>query len=223
MVCADDYDYKMNACVDCSTDLEQVYMDEDDEEFYFNLSAFLNAWRSILDVMMYDFNDFFALGFSREDEITEKEFGAVANALKNIQATEFIEWWRKKQGLLRNNKLWSKRNVSFHRGYPPLSEKIYNIYVGNSGWTSGTLSSYWQPIIYPSLFLPDSPEYSTVGPMPPTGPIPVRTINPHDFYFTELSELSDKPVIKYCDEALKIIEGIVEEAEKKFSVKLASF
>jgi hypothetical protein len=33
MVCADDYDYEMNACVDCSTNLEQVYMDEDDDEF----------------------------------------------------------------------------------------------------------------------------------------------------------------------------------------------
>jgi hypothetical protein len=33
MVCPGDYDYEMNVCVDCSTDLEQVYMDEDDDEF----------------------------------------------------------------------------------------------------------------------------------------------------------------------------------------------
>jgi uncharacterized protein (DUF2225 family) len=30
--CSGDYDYEMNACVDCSTDLEQVYMDEDGGE-----------------------------------------------------------------------------------------------------------------------------------------------------------------------------------------------
>jgi hypothetical protein len=32
MVCADDYDYEKDACVDCSTDQEQAYIDEDNEE-----------------------------------------------------------------------------------------------------------------------------------------------------------------------------------------------
>lgn len=184
---------------------------KDDDEFYFNLSAFLNAWRSILDIMMYDFNDFFVLGFSREDEINATEFAAVANALKNTQAIEFIKWWRNKQKLLQKNELWRKRNISFHRGYPPVSE--YRIYVGRTGGTSGSM----YPIIYPSPGLPDAAVYRTPGPLPPmvVGPIPATTIDPHTYYFTEPS---DKPAIQYCNEALKLIEGIVEEAEKKFSL-----
>jgi hypothetical protein len=96
---------------------------KDDDEFHFNLSAFLNAWRSILDVMLYDLAEHYALGFSRDEELNDKEFTAVATALKNDDALKFIEWWRKKQGVLRNNPLWVKRNIMFHRGYP----KIPNI------------------------------------------------------------------------------------------------
>jgi hypothetical protein len=38
--------------------------------FYYNLSAFLTAWRSTLDVMLYDLAEHFSLGFSREDEMS---------------------------------------------------------------------------------------------------------------------------------------------------------
>lgn len=64
---------------------------KNDDEFHFNLSAFLNAWRSILDTMLYDFTEHYSLGFSREDELDDKEFTAVATALKNTRAREVMK------------------------------------------------------------------------------------------------------------------------------------
>jgi hypothetical protein len=161
------------------------------DEFHFNLSAFLNAWRSILDVMLYDFTEHYSLGFSREDELDDKEFTAVATALKKTHALKFIEWWRQKQGGLRNNPLWFKRNITFHRGYPKVSE--YRIYVSGSGATSGTVSvvPYLKPISYPS-------------------PGAISPSDPSNYYF---SDIQDRTVMKYCNEALKEIESIIVEAE----------
>lgn len=175
---------------------EKLVRSQNDDEFYFNLSAFLNAWRSILDVMLYDLNEHYSLGFSREDELDSKEFAAVANALNKTQAIEFIRWWRKKQGVLMNNPLWAKRNITFHRGYPEISE--YHIYVSGSGGTSGTISPYMKRIPWP-----------TPATIPPS--------DPSNYFF---SDVPDTTVMDYCNEALKEIESIVVEAEKTFSVKL---
>ena len=70
------------------------------EHFYFNLSAFLNAWRSVLDAMLWDFVKHYGLGFDQEDRVNDMDFKAVATALKNTEALSFIKWWRKKQGKL---------------------------------------------------------------------------------------------------------------------------
>lgn len=174
-----------------------------DDEFYFNLSAFLNAWRSILDVMLYDFSEHYTLGFTREDELDNKQFLAVATVLGRTEAIEFIKWWNQQQGILSNNPLWRKRNVSFHRGYPKVSE--YVIYVSGSGGTSGTLS-YFKRVPWPTS--EDAPPVS--APLQASG-------DGLNYFFTDLP---DRPVIDYCDEALKEIERIIEEAEKRFSVNL---
>ena len=172
---------------------------QNDDEFYFNLSAFLSAWRSILDVMLYDFNEHYYLGFSTEDKFNDTDFKAVANALSNTQAIEFIKWWRKKQGLLRKNPLWTKKNITVHRGYAKLSE--YRIYVSGSGGTSSTISGVTG--------------YMKRIPFPESGATSRR--DPTNYFF---SDMQDKPVMDYCDEGLKQIESIITEAETTFSVKL---
>jgi len=172
---------------------------QNDDDFYFNLSAFLNAWRSILDVMLYDFNKHYSLGFSTEDQLDAKEFKAVANALNNTQAMEFIKWWVKKQRLLSSKPLWAKRNLTVHRGYAKITE--YRIYVSGSGGTSGTISGvtgYMKRITWPT---------ST----------PVSPSDPTNYFF---ADMQDKTVIDYCDGALKEIERVITEAETTFSVKL---
>jgi len=174
---------------------------QNDDEFHFNLSAFPNAWRSILDVMLYDFTEHYSLGFSREDELNDKEFTAVATALTNTQALEFIKWWRMKQGGLSNNPLWAKRNITFHRGYPKVSER--RIYAAGTGGTSGTVSVV---SVIPYLKRISWPTPSGISPS-----------DPSNYYF---SDMQDKTVMEYCNEALKEIDRIIMEAEQTFSVKL---
>jgi hypothetical protein len=42
---------------------------DNEDEFHFILSAFLSAWRSVLDVMLYDFADHYKIGLSRDDKM----------------------------------------------------------------------------------------------------------------------------------------------------------
>jgi hypothetical protein len=76
----------------------------------------------------------------------------------------------------------------------------YHIYVEGSGGTSGTVSvmPYMKPISYPSS----------------------TTISPSDPSNYNFSDIQDKTVINYCNEALKEIEKIILEAEQTFSVEL---
>lgn len=81
---------------------------QDSDEFMYNLSAFLNAWRSVLDVMLYDYAEKFALGLTRDEKITERDFEVVAKALQHTQASQFINWWRQQRNRLMQNPLWKK-------------------------------------------------------------------------------------------------------------------
>ena len=93
--------------------------------------------------MLYDFNEYYSMGFTIDDEIKDAYFAAVARALKKCDALKFIEWWRKKQGILKNNPLWKKRILIVHRGYPPM--QTYRIHLYGSGGTSSTISGYIEP------------------------------------------------------------------------------
>ena len=91
----------------------------------------------MLDILLYDFAEKYELGFTREDEMNDREFYAVAKVLEKSEAIEFTKWWRKEQQKLSNEVLWRKRNVSFHRG----SVGIEHNYFGyGTGTTSGTIT-----------------------------------------------------------------------------------
>ena len=91
--------------------LEKLQQTPDDPDFTFYLSAFLSAWRSVLDIMLYDFAEHFSLGITRDDKINEQNFIFVAKTFGNHSAVEFIRWWRGNQGVLINNPLWRKRST----------------------------------------------------------------------------------------------------------------
>jgi len=177
------------------------------DKFYYDLSAFLTAWRSVLDVMLYDFAEYYALGFNRDVEMTHKEFYAVAEVLNKTEAIRFIKWWRKTQGMLSNSPLWRKRTINVHRGYPPLVQ-TYNFYVSGSGGTSGTISPYVNSVSLPA--------HSTLGGLvPQTTPIAVS--ERPDWRF---SDFPNESVIDMCTKAYNEIEKIVKETEAEFNVHL---
>ena len=70
----------------------------------FYLSAFLHAWRSVIDIMLYDFAEYYGLyNFKSPNAGAHNKFSSViifanhilktARNQKKNQAVEFIEWW----------------------------------------------------------------------------------------------------------------------------------
>lgn len=179
---------------------------EDVDGFRYNLSAFLNAWRSVLDIMLYDFDEFYHLGFTREVEMNDKEFCAVAKALRNLAASKFIRWWREQQGMLKNSPLWERRNIDFHRG--GLEIQNYSAVVSGSGGNSSTISPYVCSVPLPTG--------STLNALVPQGTFATTEAIP-DWYF---SDFPDKSIVEICLRAYAELEKIVEEAETSFGVNL---
>jgi hypothetical protein len=166
--------------------------------------------------MLYDFDEFYNLGFSREVELTEKEFRAVATALRNEEALRFIQWWRKKQGMLRNSPLWRQRIINFHRGGTNIHN--YSAVVSGSGGTSYTLST--------TVVTVPLPVDSTLNALVPQATIPTVTVQvvptvtvqaTADWYFADFPE---RTVIEICKAAYAQWEEIVQEAEREFHVQL---
>jgi hypothetical protein len=154
--------------------------------------------------MLYDFAEHFLLGFTREVEMNDKEFYAVAKALNKNEAIDFIKWWRKKQGILKNEPLWEKRIISFHRGAVP----IYLNYFGyGTGSASGTISA--------DAALVSSVPLTMGPPIPQTVPMPQMEPN-----FWSFKDFPNEDLIDKCEEGCTKLEEIVAEAEKTFNIRL---
>jgi len=160
-----------------------------EKESSFYLSAFLSAWRSVLDVMLYDFAEYYSLGLTREDRMIERDFFIVAKAKSKGEALRFLKWWKKKIQRLSRNKLWNMRRIIIHRGYPEITQ----LYVPESMSSGCTIS----------LGIAEKADavagYITDG----------RIVG---IEYTILPE--------ECKNAFKLMEDIIIEAERKFSVKL---
>lgn len=172
----------------------------DSEEGYYNLSAFLSAWRSVLDVMLYDFAEHYSIGLTREDKMMSHDFWIVAKARKNTQALDFYKWWSKKIRKLSENPLWSMRHVVVHRGYPEIIQTVY---------IPGSLSSG------ATIFLSGSEDelnelLSSIGSIPAT----------HIIIGPPTPEIKFPDVLDMCKKGFALMQRIVDEAEKEFNVKL---
>jgi hypothetical protein len=75
--------------------------------------------------MLYDFAELFKIGLTRENKISDHDFGLVANATQNSRAIDFIKWWRKKVSSLSSNRLWHMRPEIVHRGCPEMRARVY--------------------------------------------------------------------------------------------------
>ena len=164
------------------------------EQFYYNLSAFLSAWRSVLDVMLYDFVEHYRIGLTREDRMSPNDFELAARILNKKDALRFIRWWRQKLGVLSLNPLWNMRHVIVHRGYPEITYRIY---------APDTLSSG-------SIVISSGEVISlSNGAFPTMTPVSGRTF-----------EARFPEVLEKCKDAFSQMENIVHEAEKEFSIQL---
>jgi len=158
--------------------------------FIYNLSAFLSAWRSVLDVMLYDFAVHYCIGLTRADRVLPHDFWIVAKAQNNTQALEFFKWWNKKRGELSNNPLWNMRHIIVHRGYPEITHRLYVPASSSSGGTGFILNIEAIP---EGILLPASNTYV-------------------DIDFPDLLDM--------CKKGYALMVSIVMEAREKFGVEL---
>jgi hypothetical protein len=160
------------------------------EVFRFNLSAFLASWKSVLDVMLYDFLEFFSLGLTHEDKVLPEYFYIVAKSHNNKPALGFFRWWDKERdSLSKKNPLWSMRNFHLHRGYP---EEITQIVYSINSLSSGIGFSLVP--VSGIAYVSDSPQ--------------------------ALLEAKLQEVLNLCKNGYATMEAIVKDAEKQFQVQL---
>jgi len=183
---------------------------QDSDEFIYNLSAFLTAWRSVLDIILYDYAEKFNLGLTREEKVTDRDFEVAARALQHTQALQFIKWWRDQCNRIARDpllgKLWKIRVKIVHRGYPPMRREFF-LYLMETIAVGTTLTGI------------SSAEAMTPTPSTPNS-IPPNTFTPSGHSHREVTvyfqEIPNRNVIEVCDEALNKIKDIFREASQCF-------
>jgi hypothetical protein len=168
-------------------------MDYIDKEFMHNLSAFISAWRSVIDYLLYDYAEKF-LGINREKRLDSSVFERVATECKNQKALEFVEWYKEKFGILEKDPLWKKRPYSIHRGHPKMSRQYRPLDKISGSITSSSIGPTKEIWVKPAGYTPPNQEMTIA-------------------YFFNDSE--DKEVTTICEEALGRIKQVVAEALKK--------
>jgi len=149
----------------------------------FYLSAFLHAWRSVIDVMLYDFARYYGLynfkNPNRSNHIVKfaDHIQKTARNQKKKQAVEFIDWWFGKLLEVYKSELSGMRKLVTHTGGLTL------------------------------------PEYVQEAPL---GRFSLR-----DYIHAKQIEEEIAVTEETCQEGYSLVENIVDEAEKKFSVKLS--
>jgi len=188
-----------------------------DREFMYLLSAFLTSWRSVTDLILYDYAEIFSLGLSREDDISLHDFGLIARVTNNSQAQRFLTWFNQQVGILSNNPLWRKRNIIVHRGYPP-TMRVYSLYLSgsiallasvalsasltvNQPAGSGGSSGIQQPISAQSV---------------PTTNVPVVNSPASAVPQIRFVDLPEQGVIDSCRQAIALMQDFVNSALQQF-------
>ena len=177
---------------------------------YFNLSAFLSAWRSVLDVMLYDFATHYNIGLTREDKMFPRDFWLVSKVQSKKQALQFLDWWNKKRSKLEKNELWRMRHIIVHRGRPQVSQAVY-VPLSLSSGTAIAFTAHLPEEISKSepitINVPNEISTDEHG-----GLLPVR--------YSGLLSIKYPDLPEKCQKAFTMIERIVLEAEEEFGVSL---
>lgn len=167
------------------------------DEFIFNLSAFLTAWRSVIAVLLYDYMEKY-FGFTREEHFGPRDFEIAARVSGNPDAISFVTWWRKQINILKQNALWMKRNINVHRGRPPVKIRLY---LRESMALTSVLDVHLAP-------------GAAITIETPTTVVPALVSRTTRMVYFE--DFPAKDIIDVCEEGFQQIKDMVDEAEMKF-------
>lgn len=176
--------------------------DSKEVEFRFNLSAFIQAWRSVFDVLLYDYAEkYFKYSAERNIKTNKHKFKDIADVLENRGDSEpkkFIEWYEKKEKILRESPFWNLRIIFVHRG-----------------GAKGNLKRPVQVIIPVEVYVP--PSAISAGTVPPKfvyrrgKRMQVKT--EEELFIARMREIE---IRRECKKVFLLMKEIVEEARKSF-------
>jgi hypothetical protein len=183
--------------------------------FDYYLSAYLSAWRSVLDVMLFDFAQSYSLGLNRDDRIDENAFRIAARALRNKKALDFLRWWRIQSDRISRNPLSRVRNMIVHRGTSPLG-----ITIPITPGAPKPMPSDRVVDTFPAFLSYNRKSKQVVvvtqdggSQLGKVGQSKLVKIRWHQFEFDSIPGREAKAV---CKDAFKQIENIVRTAEKSY-------
>ena len=130
-------------------------------ELGYNLSAFIQAWRSVFDVLLYDYAEqYFGYSEERKFKTTKNSFREIAIVLDiqgNDKPKKFIEWYQKKEAELSKERFWTLRIFFVHRGGKSIKEgsttkktlilKPIEVYLPPSAISGDAISPYASIIV----------------------------------------------------------------------------
>jgi hypothetical protein len=176
------------------------------EEFMHNLSAFLSAWRSLPDILLYDYAEkYFAWG--REDRFSMRDLEVATRASRRKEAQHFAQWYKEQIQSLSRNPLWKKRVVTVHRGRPKVRQ-TYRLYLLE-------VKSWDQERSITEIVKRD---FSEVTPPAKASSVPKYetpdvVVGSVEFFF---EDYPDTEIWEICEEAYENMRNIVKEAQKTF-------
>jgi len=171
------------------------------DEFMYNLSAFLSAWRSVLDVLLYDYAEKY-FGWGRDEKFDVRDFEVAAKTSGKKDAQDFIQWYKKQIKLLSQNPLWKKRVVIVHRGRPKVA-RTYFLYFSETIAVHESVTIEVLEHGSPSAIPPEKASFQSTADQD----------RPVEVYF---EDCKDEEVEKICTQAYEQMKKIVEEAENTF-------
>lgn len=181
-----------------------------DSEFGYELNAFLSTARSIPDVLLEDFNEKYSLGILLEEMLTHQKFEEKAKLLGNDNALDFLNWWSKKIGGLRANKigslLFKKRNISIHRR--PIKPDVAKLTVTETIHSTASISI--QKYDAEGKLIEEARSQEEHRPKPAKEERKVET----NWFFSEYPE---ENVIAVCQKIYSVMKELIENAKVRFN------
>jgi hypothetical protein len=179
--------------------------------FLYHISAFLSAWRSVLDVMLFDFAQMYSLGFDSKDRIDDEGFEIAARATKQKKALGFLAWWRRQIEHVSKSPLYRARNMIVHRGISPLT---YAFPLGPLASFPPSNRLVIETIPVRVRFIKDGFTLTpkSIGPLKFLHP-PIKGVSQIEAVF---EDFPTRKAADVCKEALDQMRSIVEIAEREY-------
>jgi|GEM_PF-4629069 len=176
-----------------------------EKEFIFSLSAYLSAWRSIPDVLLYDYAEKL-MQLSRTIKLNENAFEIAAIASKNELALKFIKCYKNRMEGLKRDPLWKKRNFVVH--------------IGKIGMTKE-----FRLFVYENLTMGETSQVGFAIPMPISGsmsymPVKEEIARPNAVVKRahRFADMPEKEIHSICEESLEKMKILLRECSETITL-----